>query len=361
MNSTFQLVYISRSRLQRNRANLLQTLHMVNAFEAIGLHAQLYLSPWPKTMRLNDRLRDFGIERALDVRSSQLLHSRWKTRPFIWLHQRLLRRADAIYVRAVPVSLLLAQRGLPHVLEIHDTEKLSEAELDAVSVYHREGLIRWLVPISRSAQSVLIDAGAIAERILVAPSGVDLPAFGGLPPFTPPVSRLPHIVYPGSLSRDRGLGIFEDLVEQGVAQVTLLGEQTDPPRQLSGLKVLPFVPHREIPSWYGRADYVLLPYQTHLQHAASISPIKLFEAMAAGRPIIASDLPAIREILTHEDNALLVDPADVQAWLAAVQRLRVDPQLASRLAKAGQALAAHFGWEQRARNIAQACGWLQSG
>lgn len=353
-----QLLYLGRSRLQRNRANLLQTLRMVAAFESLGIPTTLHLPPWPSSLRVRDRLRDFGIDTRLDIRSSQWLHSRWKGRPFVWFNRSLLRRADAVYVRSPELSLALCRNAVPHYLEIHDYEALAQDQIETIVEAHRIGLIRWLLPISQAAAQALQSAGTLSERMLVARSGVDLKAFVAVPTYRPPIDELPHVVYPGRLSRDRGLGLFEILAERGIAEITLLGEQEDAPKVLARLRTLPFVPHREIPTWFGRADLVLLPYQHALQHSASISPIKLFEAMAAGRPIVASNLPAIREILTHEENALLVPPDDTEAWIAAVQRLRTDPELACRLARAAREKAQDYSWEKRAEGIARACGWL---
>ena len=55
------------------------------------------------------------------------------------------------------------------------------------------------------------------------------------------------------------------------------------------------------------------------------SPLKLFDYMAAGVPIVASDLPALREVLRHEENALLARPGDPEAFALAVRRVLADP------------------------------------
>jgi glycosyltransferase involved in cell wall biosynthesis len=81
------------------------------------------------------------------------------------------------------------------------------------------------------------------------------------------------------------------------------------------------------------------------------SPLKAFEAMAAGRPLVASDLPSSREILRDGENALLVPPGDAPALAAALGRLLDDPLLARRLAEAAWREAAAYSWGERARHL----------
>lgn len=84
------------------------------------------------------------------------------------------------------------------------------------------------------------------------------------------------------------------------------------------------------------------------------SPLKLFEYLAMGRPIVASDLPAIREILTDGQSALLVPAGDASALAAAIQRVAGDPALARRLAAGALALAPRFTWDVRAERLESA-------
>lgn len=79
--------------------------------------------------------------------------------------------------------------------------------------------------------------------------------------------------------------------------------------------------------------------------------MKLFEYMSAGKAIISSDLPSIREILHHEIDAILVTPCDVDGWVKALQRLQ-NPELRNQLGSAARAqLEASFTWLQRAEDV----------
>jgi glycosyltransferase involved in cell wall biosynthesis len=84
-----------------------------------------------------------------------------------------------------------------------------------------------------------------------------------------------------------------------------------------------------------------------------MSPLKIYEYMAMGKAIVVSDLPVLRECLTNNKDALLVDASDVGAWCRAIDRLR-SPILRADLGAAARAafLRAHT-WPQRAQAVVQ--------
>lgn len=353
-----EIIYLSRSRFHKNRANLVQTLHTVSALGQIGFRVRLYMPPFKKSTNLKEQLEGFGIKGSLDIRPTQFLHSRWKRWPYVKFLKPILKNGDVIYVRSPELSHALLQESLSHSLEIHNTSELLEKGLmGSIIDGHRSGLIKWLIPISQAAAESLIQKGAIPERTHVSPSGVDLSLFKSVSQFTPEGLGRPRMTYLGRLSTDRGLYIFQELSKLPKYQIILVGEQEERPWDTSRLKIVPFVPHQEVARWYDATDIVLLPYQRSLPQAGSISPIKLFEAMAAGRPIIASNLPPIREIIEHEKTGLLVEPSDIIAWIDAIERLRKEPDLAVSLASAARKKAEQYSWIRRAEGIANALGW----
>jgi glycosyltransferase involved in cell wall biosynthesis len=106
-----------------------------------------------------------------------------------------------------------------------------------------------------------------------------------------------------------------------------------------------------VPELLARADVLVLPNPASAISTRYTSPLKLFEYMAAGRPIVSSDLPSIREILRDNVNALLVAPGDPMALASAIDRLLRDPALAARLARTALDEVPSYSWPRRAERL----------
>ena len=93
----------------------------------------------------------------------------------------------------------------------------------------------------------------------------------------------------------------------------------------------------------GRAGLVVLK---PVEHEMVTLPIKLFEYMAAGLPVISSDFPVWREIVESADCGLMVDPLDLDAITAAMQWILDNPDLAEAMGTRGRrAVESHYNWE----------------
>jgi phosphatidyl-myo-inositol alpha-mannosyltransferase len=100
------------------------------------------------------------------------------------------------------------------------------------------------------------------------------------------------------------------------------------------------VPHDDLPSYHAAADVFVAP-ATGQESFGYV----LVEAMAAGVPVVASDIAGYREVVRSGIEGLLVPPGDPVALAQAVTRVLSDPVLAARLTEAGRARAAAFGWD----------------
>jgi len=312
----------------------------------------------------------------------------------IWLSIRAqtasARRADpgadlyhGMAYMGIPVAASLgAQRGAPVVYDARDIY------VDAGNLARLPGPARWLVGWqerrrARAASRVVTVNRPYAE-VMASRWDVDLPLIVlncsyRYEPARPPDRRFQRllglsdgtfvVLYQGGLSPERGI---EQLIEAmrevpdaalvlmgyGSIRERLQGLATDP--DLGGrVRFAPAVPPDELLDWIAASDVVAMPIQPSTLNHRLTTPNKLFEAMAAGVPVVASDLPGMAPIVRETGAGVLVDPTDPSAIAAAIRRLLGDPR--ERTAMADRALAAaheSYNWERQAAILFQEYGRL---
>jgi phosphatidylinositol alpha-mannosyltransferase len=109
-----------------------------------------------------------------------------------------------------------------------------------------------------------------------------------------------------------------------------------------------YVGEEELPRVYEASDVVCVP-----SAGGESFGIVLLEAMAAGRPVVASDIPGYAGVIGHDRNGLLVPPGDPEAWAGALIGLARDRARRARLAEAGMATAEAHAWPAVARRIVE--------
>ncbi len=209
------------------------------------------------------------------------------------------------------------------------------------------------------------------ERVAVIPDGVRAPAKRGLPPFPerrqPPFAGVADsaiVGYAGHLYAWKGVDVLlEALARVPGAQGLIVGGHAAEP-DLDRVKALArrlgidsrvtftgLVEPARVPELLQRARVLVLPNPASAISTRYTSPLKLFEYLAAGRAIVASDLPSIREVVHDGVDALLVTPGDPDALARGIQRVLDDPALADRLSHAAADLAPHYSWARRAERL----------
>jgi glycosyltransferase involved in cell wall biosynthesis len=197
--------------------------------------------------------------------------------------------------------------------------------------------------------------------IVVAPDGVDLEAArrADVPRAANP---LPVLLYLGSLHPWKGVetavAAMRDLpgamlyvaggAEVRIAELAALATVHGVRDRVRFLGSVPPVQRFEV---IAGADICLLPLTKTSIASRYTSPLKLFEYMAIGKPVIASDLDSVREVLTDGEDSLLVPAADAAALADGVRRLLEDAALAARIGCNAKARAAAFGWDARAKRM----------
>jgi glycosyltransferase involved in cell wall biosynthesis len=167
----------------------------------------------------------------------------------------------------------------------------------------------------------------------------------------------PVVVYTGRANAGKGIGVLLEAAHhlgRINAQVVVVGKVYDEQFRVDAppnVTFTGFVSPSQIPTYLAAADVLVMPTTDDLRSSAYTSPLKLFEYMAACRPIVASDLPVLREVLRDGSNALVYPSKDPAGLAAAVQRLWREPALSTALAERAWQDVQHYSWENRARRI----------
>ena len=144
--------------------------------------------------------------------------------------------------------------------------------------------------------------------------------------------------------------IFVGGTKNDVERFTLLYGKTD------NIRIIGHRNHSEMPLWQKAADVLVLP-NTAKEDISKYytSPMKLFEYMASHRPVVASDIPSVKEILNNT-NALLVPPDNPNALAQGIVTLLQDVQLSERIAGEAYKDVLFHTWQARAQRILKFVG-----
>ena len=301
-------------------------------------------------------------------------------------------KVHGLFLYLLRFYLFLKKRkkaGLPELIFSRDLFTLTVASFFCNVPYYFEAhkpptsfihfLLTWRLMRKRNLKKLIVISNALqeeyhrlfpelpADKILVAPDGADIPEEvpEGGEDFSLP-GRRPTIGYVGSLYPGRGLEVILGLAKRLPQYEFLIvgGSAKDVERwrnsciSQENICFTGHVPPGELTRYYRKIDIVLAPYQEKVaisgggDTARWMSPLKIFEYMAYGKAIIASDLPALKEVLTHGYNALLCPPGRLEEWARAVQLLAEDQNLRHRLAaNAFSCLQEKYTWGKRAAAI----------
>lgn len=229
--------------------------------------------------------------------------------------------------------------------------------------------MRGIIAITKWIGNELTNVFGISpSRILHAPGGVDVKKFSigistkearerlGLP-----LDRF-IAMYTGHLYPWKGVDTLAQaamLLPQGTEVIFVGGTHHDVEAfkkkytSVMTLRIIGHQPHEVIPLWQKAADVLVLPTSGKAPIGRYYtSPMKLLEYMASERPIIASDLPSTREVVS-DTSAFLVTPDDPESLAKAIQALCADKERGQRLAGEARERVKSFSWKKRGEQIHQ--------
>jgi len=172
-----------------------------------------------------------------------------------------------------------------------------------------------------------------------------------------------RLIYTGRLSRDRGLLIYgallRKLLEQGLpARLTLAGAFTPESEQeiffksasdiIGSIEYLGWIPYTKISDIYLTADVGLVILMPEPRYVAAV-PVKLFEYMASGLPVVASNFPSIAQIVKQANCGIVVDPlADITPTANQIAGWYQNKAIPQAMGENGrQAVLSEYNWEHQ--------------
>jgi glycosyltransferase involved in cell wall biosynthesis len=180
----------------------------------------------------------------------------------------------------------------------------------------------------------------------------------------PAVDAAPVVGYAGHLYPWKGVDLLIDALAAlpGVRGLIVGGHPAEPDGArlreraehlglASRVEFAGMVAPHEVSGRLEAADVLVLPNPDTPVSARYTSPLKLFEYLALGRPIVASDLPAFREVLADRQNAILFEPGSARALARAVRLVLDDAPLATAIARRARVTATDYTWDRRAERL----------
>ena len=373
-----KLIYLTNARIPTEKAHGLQIMKMVEAFKHQGIDADLVVAK-----RINKQLEQvdpfdyynvkvkFTIKKLwlIDMVNIKLLprklsvfiqNTSFAISSFFYL---LNKKVDLIYSRDEFSLFLLSFIKKNLVLELHT---FPQGKLFIYKFLFKR--VKKIIVITSHLKKLIEELGIDENKILVSPDGVDIEQFEISNSKTESRKKLnlpidkKIILYSGHLFDWKGVYVLAEaskFLPKDSLIVFVGGMEYDKNKlkdfiNKQGLKNILFIGHqspKNIPYYLKAADVVVLPNSG--QKTISVhytSPIKMFEYMAAQRPIVASDLPSIREIL-NPANALLVAP-DVASELAdGIKKVLADDNLNEMMTSQAFQEVKKYTWHKRAENI----------
>ncbi len=390
-----RLFYITNTRIPSERASAYQVMQMCAAFGAHRVQVDL-LYPRRRAYgqwgAIDDAYAYYGVPAAFamqpvpcvdPIKTVTIDHPQLTRTPLPRLShylqtgtfalkalQRVLaHRAGVCYSRDITFLSLLRAADPQHrwrlFYEAHTTPETPWSLRQARRLAPR---LDGIVTITESIRRFYMELGVAADSVLTAPDGVDIARYAQLPAPAAARARLelpterPLICYTGQFYRWKGVHtLIAAMAALPEATLCLVGgapgelaeaQALVRAQGLTNVSLIGHVAPELVPLYQAAADVLVLPNTAQAAISRDhTSPLKLFEYMAAGRPVVASDLPSLREVLRHGENGWLVPPDDPSGLAQGIQHVLAEPALAADLAAEAQRDVQDYTWAQRAGRI----------
>jgi len=373
-----KISYVSQSKIPSREANSIHVMKMCSAFATEGHDVTLFI---PETLDVEpdiDNVFEFyGVHENFEIKRLKLFlpnYPKWKHLRYSFMTANYIcrRRFDYVIGRDIHTCYFSAELfKIPTFFEKH-----APIHKTGIALFNKLISSAWclkLIVITNALKEQYIEQYKMdAENIYVAPDGADKIPESIIPAKLIDKSNgMFNVGYIGHLYKGRGMEIIEDIaIRCPYAFFHIIGGKKDDIaywenklEHLENIHFYGFVAPSQAASFGKSMDVLIAPYQKEVYTAGGLekdqstanwmSPLKIFEYMAIGKPIICSDMPVLREVLEDGVNGVLCPCDDINAWCTAIERLYKDKAWASQLSENAKKMFEKYTWRQRAKGLAE--------
>lgn len=365
-----KILYFSHSVIPSRTANSIHVMKMCAAFAKNGHSVTLFSHADKKHYEpgVNDVFDFYGVPQQFKLKRIFWAGTRGSSIFYtliVGLHliPQVFSR-PLVYSRHFYCSYIASLLGFTVIHEVHAASYGNKWAQKLIQRMFYSKNVKRLVVISEALKQEFVNQPELFNKIIVShdaadPIDLDDKIDLGTNAF--------NIGYVGHLFKGRGIELLLEVAKRcSFVHLHAIGGTPKDiefwQRKTQGVKNITFhgfKPPREVSRFRNSMDVLLAPYEKKvtvygntLDTSKWMSPLKIFEYMASKKPIICSDIPVLREVLTPHQNAILCTPEDVDAWVSAVNTLYADPVLRERLANRAYAdFCTHYNWQSRAQFV----------
>ncbi len=361
-----KIIYFTREEIPSNKTHTVQIVKMCEAFGKAENDVLLVSFAGEKSV-LN--LYNFYGVRKCFKHKQVIVPKIKKLRSFFVLMEILKikkqENPDIVYTRNHKNSFLSVFFRIPTVFELHEP-CLGLFEKITHKFVLKNNYCKKVIFISEPLKNYYANKYPnFEEKMMVAENGAT-PISKNVFPIRSKNNYILNIGYIGQLYKGKGMELILKLVPQMPFNKFHIigGDGKSIPywqkkvEKYKNIRFYGYLPHKKIERFLVSFDILIAPYQKIVLGSPKtidvkkwMSPLKIFEYMSSGRPMICSDLPELKYFLENEKNCLLCDPNNLSQWFNAIKRLEND-DLSKKLAqKAKRDFLRNHTFEKRAKDI----------